>query len=305
MMNKTMLDQAQHYLAHRRALGFQLRSEGRLVLDFARYADAGHHRGPLTKELIIRWACLPQHVTRAYWARRLKVIRLFARHLLLTEPRTQLPPRFLFGPDFRRQPPHLYSQTQIVQILRRAGRLSGQLRPHTYQTLIGLLVCTGLRISEALNLNSDDVNLEEGLVFVRKSKSGLSRIVPLHRTALAPLTAYVRRRQRLFASAQSFFVSEHGWRLVLGTVESNFLELRKGIAYGRRPPRLHDFRHTAASRVLQRWQRSKDGALHRIAILARFLGHTLVTDTYWYLTGFPQVLKQATRRFELHRHENS
>ncbi len=100
-MNKTTLDQAQQYLAHRRALGFKLQSEGRLVLDFARYADAGHHRGPLTKQLMIRWACLPRQATRAYWARRLKVVRMFARHLLLTEPRTQLPPRFLFGPDFR------------------------------------------------------------------------------------------------------------------------------------------------------------------------------------------------------------
>ncbi len=172
-MKPTMLSRAQAYLAYRRALGFELQSEGTRLLNFARYADGLGHRGPLTTELAIRWASLPQKADRRYWASRLEIIRRFARHLLLSEPKTQVPPRHLLGPAYRRNPPHLYSSGEIQHLLRRASQLKGRLRPHTFQTLIGLLVCSGLRISEALNLKTSDVDLEQLVVVVRQSKCRL------------------------------------------------------------------------------------------------------------------------------------
>jgi site-specific recombinase XerD len=151
-MKPTMLSRAQAYLAYRRALGFKLKSEGIRLLSFARYADASGHSGSLTTKLAIRWACLPQKADRLYWARRLEVVRRFAKHLLLTDADTQVPPRHLFGPAYRRNPPHLYSSKEIGQVLHGAGQLKGGLRPHTFQSLVGLLACTGMRISEALKL---------------------------------------------------------------------------------------------------------------------------------------------------------
>lgn len=302
-MKQTMLCRVRSYLAHRRALGFQLDRQGHLLLDFARYADGRGHRGPLTNPLMIRWASSPQQANRAYWAQRLGVVRVFAQHLSRIEPQTQLPPRHLFGSAFRRNPPHLYSPAQIRQILCRAARLRGRLRPFTFQSLMGLLACTGLRISEALHLKVGDVDWKQSLVIVRESKYGKSRLVPLHRTAMAPLRAYAHRRQKRFPLAEHFFVSERGRRLALSTVEQTFQTLREGIPYGRRPPRLHDFRHTVAARVLQHWQASKRGAVHRVPILSRFLGHAQVTDTYWYFTAFPQLLREATEHFKPLDHE--
>jgi integrase len=209
-MKPSMFARAQAYLAYRRALGFELQSEGTRLLNFARYADGSGHRGPLTTELAIRWASQPPKADRRYWASRLEIIRRFARHLLLSEPKTQVPPRHLFGPAYRRNPPHLYSLGEIRQLLQRAKQLKGGLRPHTFQTLFGLLACTGLRISEALHLKTSDVDLEELVVVVRQSKWGKSRLVPLHPTALPPLQAYVRRRQKLFPLAEQFFLSEIG-----------------------------------------------------------------------------------------------
>ena len=209
-MKPTMLSRARAYLAYRRALGFELQNEGTRILNFSRYADATGHRGPLTTELAIRWASLPPKADRRYWASRLELVRRFARHLLLTEPKTQVPPRHLFGPAYRRNPPHLYSSEEIQHLLRRAGQLKGRLRSHTFQTLLGLLVCTGLRISEALNLKTSDVDLEQLVVVVRQSKWGKSRLVPLHPTALPPLRAYVCRRHKLFPLAEQFFVSKRG-----------------------------------------------------------------------------------------------
>jgi integrase len=304
-MKPTMLSRAQAYLAYRRTLGFELQSEGTRLLKFARYADDLGHRGPLTTELAIHWACLPQKADRRYWASRLEIIRRFARHLLLSEPKTQVPPRHLLGPAYRRNPPHLYSSGEIQQLLRRSSQLKGRLRPHTFQTLIGLLVCSGLRISEALNLKTSDVDLEQLVVVVRQSKRGKSRLVPLHPTALSPLRAYVRRRHKLFPLAEQFFLSERGVGLTYTTVRRTFLQLRVGIPYSRRPPRVHDLRHAFACRVLQRWQASKKGAVHRLAILSRFLGHTQIRDTYWYFSAFPELLTEALRHFESPDHDDS
>jgi integrase len=300
-----MLSKVRAYLVHRRALGFQLKCEGQQLRNFARYADQLGHRGALTNRLAIGWACLPKAANRLYWARRLEIVRTFARHLVITEPKTQIPPRHLFGPAHRRPSPHLYSPAQVQQLLRRAGTLKGRLWPHTWQTLIGLLACTGLRISEAVHLRPSDVIWRDALLIIRASKFGKTRLVPLHPTALAPLRAYARRRQKQFPFAQYFFVSVRGNRLAPSTVDGTFSRLRKGIPFHRRPPRLHDLRHTMASMVLQRWLASRKGAVNRVLILSRYLGHGHVEDTYWYLTALPQLLADAGNRIAVSEHEGS
>jgi len=279
-MNRTMHAQVQAYLTERRALGFQLKIDGYQLLNFARYADAQRHRGPLTHSLALRWACLPKTADRLYWAHRLDILRTFARHLARSEPRTQGPPRRLLGPSHRRRYPYLYTPAQLQGLLRRAGELAGHLRPHTWQTLIGLLACSGLRISEALHLQSDGLDWRQGLLIVRQSKFGKTRLVPLHPSAVEPLRAYARRRNQRFPLAQSFLVSEQGTPLTAQTVWRTFNELRKDLPWQRHRPRLHDLRHTLASRVLQRWLASPKGAVNRILIRSRYLGHDRVEDTY-------------------------
>jgi len=304
-MKTTMRSKVRRYLANRRALGFQLKCEGLQLLNFARYADDLGHRGPLTSQLGIGWACLPKSANRLYWARRLEIVRTFAQHLVVTEPRTQIPPRHLFGPAHRRPSPHLYSPAELQQLLVRAGQLAGRLCPHTWQTLIGLLACTGLRISEAMHLRPSDVVWKDALLIIRESKYGKTRLVPLHPSAVDPLRAYDRRRHKQCPLAQFFFVSEQGNPLAPSSVGQTFSQLREGIPFTRRPPRLHDLRHTMASRVLQRWLTSRKGAVNRVLILSRYLGHGHVEDTYWYLTALPQLLAEAAQRIAVSDHEDS
>jgi integrase len=303
-MKRTMLAKVRAYLAERRALGYQLSGDGYLLRSFARYADRQGHQGPLTCSLVLSWACLPKMADRLYWARRLAAVRRFARHLLRSEPQTRVPPRHLLGPLHRRRCPHLYSSAQLQGLRRRAGQLRGSLRPHTWQTLLGLLACAGLRHSEALRLRPEDVDWPQSVLLIRESKYGKSRLVPLHRSAIKPLRAYAERRRKRFPLAQYFFVSEQGTGLAHTTVQRTFRQLRKGIPFTRRPPRLHDLRHTLASTVLQRAVASRKGVANRVLILSRFLGHSHVEHTYWYLSALPQLLAQAAQRFALKDDEN-
>jgi len=298
-MKQTMLSRVQAYLARRRMLGYKLYREGRQLANFARYADESGHRGPLTGKLALRWASLPKEVDPAYRAHRLDIVRVFARHQAVLEPATQIPARHVLGPAFRRKTPHIFTAQQIHQLLRRAGRMSGQLRPLTWQTLFGLVACTGLRISEALALAVQDVDLKQGILTVRLSKGQHSRKVPLHPTALPSLRRYAKRRQQAFPQTGHFFVLDRGQALSYSAVSQSF----PGLTYdmipssGRPHVRPHDLRHTFACRVLLRWQRRRQGASGRVAILARYLGHTHLRDTYWYLTGVPQLLEQAAEHF--------
>jgi hypothetical protein len=125
-----------------------------------------------------------------------------------------------------------------------------------------------------------------------------TRLVPLHPTAIGPMRAYAQRRQKLFPGAEYFFVSDSGGPLPYGRVQPMFIRLRAGLAFSQRPPRLHDLRHTMASTVLQRWLASPRGALNRVLILARYLGHRNLEATYWYLTARPQLLAEAAQRFD-------
>jgi integrase len=295
----TMTSRVQEYLSQRRALGYKLYREGRQLLNFARYADRSRHRGPLNAALALRWATLPQRVEPAYHARRLNIVRVFARHQAVTEPTTQVPPRHVLGPDFRRKTPHLFTTRQLHQLLRRSGTLSGRLRPLTYRTLLGLLACSGLRISEALALTVQDVDLVQGVLTVRFSKWEHSRQVPLHPSALSALRRYARRRTALFPQAQTFFISDRGQRLQYGAVNRVFGGLARDMVptNGRPHVRLHDLRHTFACRVLLRWQGSRRGVDGRVIVLSRYLGHIHIRDTYWYLTAVPELLKQTTAHF--------
>jgi integrase len=229
----------------------------------------------------------------------LSIVRTFARHQSVLEPATQIPPRHVLGPAFRRKTPHLFTVQQLHKLLHRAGRLSGRLRPLSFQTLFGLLACTGLRISEALTLAVQDVDLEQGVLTIRQSKCQHSRLVPVHPSALPPLRRYARLRQCDFPQARFFFVLDRGQALHYGTVLRTFSGLTHDMIpnSGRPHVRLHDLRHTFACRVLLRWEQSRRGASGRVAILARYLGHTHLRDTYWYLTAVPQLLKQATKHF--------
>lgn len=300
----TMSSKVESYLAYRRGLGYQLKIEGRQLQRFAAFADAEGHRGPLTTELAVRWARQPADCDRLYWARRLEVVRGFARHLAATEPGTEIPPVRLLGPAHRRTRPHIYTVAEVSALMAAAGRLgpTGGIRPRTYHTLIGLLAATGLRISEALRLTRGDVDLADGVLAVRETKFGKSRLVPLHPTTTAALVAYARDRDRLVPRPRCdhFFLSDRAAGLPYSTVRTAFRKLcdRLKITGTGRHPRLHDLRHTFACRRVEEWYDAGADLAHAVSALSVYLGHAKVTDTYWYLTATPDLMARAAARFE-------
>jgi len=303
---RTMVDRAKEYLAHRRALGFALDTSGTLLLQFARFADRSKHRGPLTADLALRWASLPQTASPRYRAERLSIVRGFARYLTGQDGRSQVPDRHLLGRNHDRLQPHIYSEQQLRALVLTAATLASvyRLRPSTYSTLFGLLASTGLRISEALNLSNRHVDLAGGIMRIEQTKFRKSRLVPLHATATRALRRYTAERDRyaLAYKSDAFFVGANGQALPYSTVRTTFRRICEQLGWrsnGMLPrPRIHDLRHSFACRRLLRWYQQGVNVNHAISSLSTYLGHAKVTDTYWYLTGTAPLIAVAGKRFE-------
>lgn len=293
------------YLALRRALGFQLKDVGRSLHQFVRFAEA-QGAAFITTELALRWATQPVQVLPVHWARRLSMVRRFAQYCSAADPRTEIPPQGLLPARYVRRPPYLYSEEEIRHLLQAARRLPSPLglQPQTYTTLFGLLAVTGMRLSETLALDRQDVDLPQALITIRCAKGPKARWVPIHHSTVRVLAQYTVLRDRLVPAptTPSFFLCERGTRLSQWAVRRTFVQVSRQIGL-RGPteshgPRLHDLRHAFALRTLLRWYRSGVDVERHLPELATYLGHVHVSDTSWYLSAVPELLQLALQRVE-------
>lgn len=292
----------EEYLSVRRALGFILAEQSRLLHKFVAYADQ-EGASFITTELALRWAVQPC-CQPAQWANYLSMVRRFARYVSAFDERTEVPPVGLLSHRPRRVQPYCYTDEEVARLIRAAKEIRSRLglRAATYATLLGLLAVTGMRVSEPVGLDREDVDLIRGILIVRRTKFGKSRMVPLHASTTEALRRYLDLRDRLFPGARSFFVNEQGGRLTVNSVETMFVRLSRrtglrkpGESHG---PRLHDLRHRFAVQTLLRWYQGGLDVERRLPELSTYLGHVHVADTYWYISAVPELLKLATLRLE-------
>ncbi|ACC76418.1 tyrosine-type recombinase/integrase [Paraburkholderia caribensis] len=309
--SRTLTGHVQDYLRVKRQMGFELRSQGPQLLAFVRFAEHCGHRGPVTLDLILRWASDTHSERPITAAKRVEVLRPFTRYLQQYAPGTEVPPPRMLGSTHHRPVPHIYSDEEVDALLIAARHLSprGGLRPATYETLFGLLAATGMRISEALRLERSDVMLEQGMLRVRNSKFKKSRLIPLHATTVAALQRYEHARDQFLplATDDNFFLSGWGCALKIWNAEDAFSTLRRRLGWVARgdhsAPRIHDLRHTFISNCLLRWYRRQIKVDNAIAALSTYVGHVRVTDTYWYINTIPQLMAVASQRFERYARE--
>ena len=296
---------AGEYLAMRRALGFKLTTQGRHLMSFVAFCE---ERGAVrvTADLAVEWATRTVRGSgdEVYQARRLDVVRIFARHLQALDPATEVPPEDVLSRRQGRVRPYLYSPDEVAALMSAADGLAPALRAATWRTLIGLLAVTGMRQGEACRLGRDDVDLETGTLVILDSKFGKSRQVFLHPTAIAALRAYEQARDRAFPepAAGTFLVNSRGRPLDGPNLPKTFATLvtAAGIQAppGQRAPRLHDLRHTFTVATMLDWYRDGGNVQARLPLLSTWLGHVDPKSTYWYLQAIPGLLALAAGRLE-------
>jgi integrase len=305
---------SQKYLELRRNLGFQLRGPKSALRSFVAFAER-EGASSITTDLALRWAKEPADAQPATWALRLQMIRRFAIWLSATDQRTEVPPVDLLPHRYRRQRPYIYSDGEIHELIQTASQLPSPrgLKGCTYSTIFGLLSVTGMRVNEALTLDRKDVDLAEGILKIRRTKFGKSRLIPVHESTRQALMDYARKRDQTVRGPAhaAFFLSERGTRVTEWAARYNFAKVSREV--GLRPPgrshghgpRLHDMRHRFAACILLSWYRRGIDVERELPRLATYLGHVHVNDTYWYIEAIPELLDLATRRLEGNREVES
>ena len=286
------------YLAVRHACGFKLKSGGNFLRNFAIFSDAkGKYH--VCSETAIEWAGLARSVYQR--ARRLGQVIRFSRYIRAEDPSHELPQAVFGGEKGPRPTPYIFSQDDIKRLLQatsQSGRCS--LRRQTYSTLFALLACTGLRVSEAIRLRFEDIT-PDGLV-IQCSKFRKSRLVPLHETAQAGIERYLKSRRPYAPFDDHVFVSLQRKPLRIEDVETAFKTAVDKIGLPRGPglprPTPHSLRHTFAVRALESCPDGRDRITKHMLALSTYLGHSSVSNTYWYLETTPDLLRNIADRYE-------
>ncbi len=290
------------YLAVRRSLGFKLARQGLLLEQFVAFCEQAG-AGRITSELAMTWVTMPDNPSPAWLSMRMSVVRGFASWLQAIDPATEMPDRGSL-PPCRRPTPYLYSDADVQALIEAAHRARWPLSAATYETLIGLLAVTGMRVGEAIRLDRDDVSLDDRVIVIVDSKGGKSRQIVLHPTTVIALRTYLERRAVLSPrpAEPAMFVHPAGNRIGYVSVQAMFRALAQRAGLSSRSPQcrptVHGLRHTFAVNTVIRWYREGVDVQARLPVLSTWLGHADPKWTYWYLSASPELLALAGKRLE-------
>ena len=309
----TLREYIDDYLEERRCLGYQAVEQACYLRSFNRYTQELGSSGLLTIEIMAQWARQDSHRSKdpLTWARRLNNLRPFMRWFQQFEPRTEVPDDSIFGRITGRLTPHIYTEQEIIDLLTTAKQLGPvqSLRGKIYETLFGLIACAGLRVSEALSLHNVDVDLKHGIITIHQTKFGKTRQLPVHESTVRALQRYRTELNRSGYSSDDdayFFVGTRGKRrgmkLSNRQVQRVFGQLREQLGWQNRgahhAPRIHDLRHSFVVHRIMQWQKNGVDVDQAMLSLSTYLGHALITYTYWYLTAIPEIMSLAAAHFE-------
>ena len=298
------------YIRLRRGLGFKLESQATVLRRFDAYVCRQRHRGPLTQALALAFAADSPMITRSERWRRYQFVRHFSEYLAAFDPHTpRLDPKALHKIN-ERPPVHVYSDAELGRLLRGARESSRKhpFRSLTLHAMIGLAASTGLRVGEVVRLDKGDVDLECGVMTIRRTKFKKDRLVPMHPTVVAVLRRYAVAREVVCRGADcpAFFINLRHQRFARHTVDDSFRKLAQLV--GLRGPRgkgpsFHGLRHRFAVRRLQTWYQDGVDVQGMLPALATYMGHVRYTDTAYYLTATAELMGLAAARY--HRYPRS
>ena len=236
------------------------------------------------------------------------VVKQFCTYLTESDPGSFIPASIPSGRGGDVRQAHIYSSHEISSLLGSAASLSPErpLRAETYVTLIGMLYATGMRISEALGLNTEDFHQDTGLMYIREGKFSKSRWIPLSPSAQRAVKRYMNLRSLSLPAddrESPLLINLWGKRLNYSTVYGTFRQLlvQAGLHSGKGPgPRIHDLRHTFAVGRLLKWYQDGEDVNARLPWLATYMGHVKIANTMVYLHATAELLEEVGNRFEAH-----
>jgi len=304
-LHSPLAAQIQHFINLRRLSGTDYHSQAQLLGYFDRFLLEQELREPrITQETTERYLDSLSHLSPRSRSNRFCVVRQLCQYLARSDPLGYVPEPLKVIPSHGAHQPYIYTHSEIQALLAAASQLppAHSLRPHTYQTLLGVLYSTGIRIGEALALNLEHFHSTEQRLYIAEGKFRKARWVPLSPSTCQALERYVRTRVQIRPRSPDspLFLNQRSRRLHHPTVNQTFRNLLRqcGIHHSKHSgPRIHDLRHTFAVHRLLAWYRDGEDVNARLPWLATYMGHVDIHSTQVYLRATPELIEQVDRRF--------
>lgn len=306
-MTMTVSEQVEKYVSLKHGLGLEIVTDASMLKQLPRFADETGHEGPIDLNLAVAWA-RNTDAGDLYIAKRYELARRVCDLSAVLDSECPKIPPGLMGRCRERVTPYIYTDEEMILLMHAASEMYAQrdkLKPLALQFCIGLMRSTGMRPCEVLALEDSDFDAESGIITVVKSKSGRRRILPLEQSVVDAVRSYRAERERLRTdgTCTRLIIGSGSKPMGVASIEKPFEVLRmvlleRGETWRRRPPRAYDLRHTFAVRTILRWHAEDRDVNAMLPVLANYMGHVSVTETYWYLTGAPELMSVAAIAFE-------
>lgn len=291
----------ENYISMRQQLGFKLQFIKKILRGFGAFV-AEKKSSHITTKLALEYAMRNPHCALFQQYVKLGIIRRFAIYLQAIDQKTEIPPEHLLKCSYYRSAPYIFSDCEVRNIMAILYDLpsKSQLERVTNYTLFGLLAVTGMRISEALSLRRNSVDLTRGLITIQESKFRKSRIIPIHASVKRELKKYSEYRDKNADVLSPFFFLNGKGKMVRGDsfrAVFNKALAQAGLKKGLKP-RIMDLRHTFAVKTLVRSHKSRTKATAMLVALSTYLGHANPVNTYWYFSATKELLNHIKNRVE-------
>ncbi len=299
----------EQHLAIRRSLGLIYRTVVHTLDAFDQHL-ANHFPDcqTITRKTVISYLDSTNHNKCSTRSQHLSNIRQFCRFMFQLNPETYIPEKGLVGSRKTQVKPHIFTEEEIVKLIEQAKKIrvkqKGALLPYTYATIIGLLWVTGMRISEIVRLKIEDVDTNNGILYVRQTKFFKSRLIPLSPSATQALIAYKEQRAKFGYSEEPgtpFFFNYRGKQCITATTPRTIRNLMIQIGLETvqgQIPRVHDIRHSFATRWLLDFYKSNKDPTAYLPVLATYLGHTNISNTQVYLHPSIELMNIAGQQLQ-------
>ncbi len=290
----------QRFVEFKRLQGYDYSSQAQRLTLIDKFAQQLEWASPcLSHDFFFAYEETLTHLSLRSRHARLRNLCVFSKFLHQCESESEI-----YTIPFRRPkglPGYVYTTKETKQLLTAAINLKPEIRAHSLTTMISLMAVTGLRPSETINLRVEDFDSLNRTLFIRNSKQGKDRIIPIANSTAKGLVRYLNQRHSLDRNKPigSFLLSRPGKPLVLRTAQLIFRKLCRavGIDHPKRQPRLHDWRYTFVHNCLVRWYLDDVNVNARLSVLATYLGHVGVTETQVYLQTTPELMASSCQRF--------
>jgi len=278
------------YVKEKRAVGYKYTKSASILKQLDLLIAKQHLvNKKLPKETVILWTQKRPNETESTRNARISIARGFAAYLVRLEYEAYIYPPRAVTIDRYSYVPYIFSEEEIKRIfIHSDGYPVSDSSPNRHLVLpliLRMLYGCGLRISEAVSLQIEDVDLEDGTLTIRNAKFGKDRIVPVAETLLERCRLYMRAVHGYECDRTFFFPSPYGGHYAESTIYKLFREIlwSAGISHTGKGPRLHDLRHTFSVHCLKQWVTNEEDLTNLLPYLSKYLGHNDLRGTQHYL----------------------